>query len=94
MQTFVTLYRFTGAVKGGGPERFQKFKALYEAEGGRMERFCGLMGSYDVLTIASFPNVRCAMKGAAAVCNLICARSMTMPALDEPDFLLLLTELG
>ncbi len=94
MQTFVTLYRFTGAIKGGGPERFEKFKALYEAEGGQMDRFCGLMGSYDVLTIAQFPDVRSAMKGAAAVCNLISARSMTMPALDEPEFLQLLAELG
>ena len=94
MATFVTLYRFTGAVKGGGPERFQKFKALYEAEGGNLTTFHGLMGNYDVLTIAQFPAVRNAMKAAAAVANMISARCTTLPALEQDDFLQLLKELG
>lgn len=93
MATFVTLYKFTGAVKGGGPERFKDFTALVEAEGGKILRFHGLLGPYDVITVCEFPGTRAAMKAAAAVGNLISARPLTLPALEQDDFLKLLTEL-
>lgn len=94
MATFVTLYKFTGAIKGGGPERFKKFTACVEAEGGKILKFYGLMGDYDVITLCDYPSMRAAMKGAAAIGNLISARTTTMPALEQDDFLQLLAELG
>lgn len=94
MATFLTLYRFQRPVKGGGPERFQRFRALMEKEGGSLLAFHGLMGPYDVMVLADYPSVRAATKGAAAVGNLITAESTTLPALEPDDFLALLKELN
>ena len=94
MATFITLYKFTGAIKGGGPERFKKFNGLVEAEGGKILHFYGLMGDKDVITICDYPSVRAAMKAAASIGNLIGARTQTYPALEQDEFLQLLSELG
>jgi uncharacterized protein with GYD domain len=94
MATYLTLYKFSGAVKGGGPERFKKFTASVEAEGGKILRFHGLMGEYDVMTLCEYPSNRAAIKAAAAIGNLIGARPTTMPALEQDEFLQLLVELG
>ena len=94
MAKFLTLYRFQRPVKGGGPERFKRFQALMEREGGRLLAFHGLMGPYDVMVLAEYPDVRAAAKGAAAVGNLITAESTTLPALEQDDFLRLLKELN
>jgi len=94
MAKFLTLYRFTRPVKGGGPERFKTFQALMEREGGKLLNFHGLMGPYDVMVLAEYPDTRSAAKGAAAVGNLITAESTTMPALEAGDFLSLLKELN
>jgi uncharacterized protein with GYD domain len=92
--TFITLYKFTGPIKGGGPERFKKFNGIVESEGGKILQFYGLMGEHDVITICDYPSIRAAMKAAAAIGNLIGAQTRTMPALEKDEFLKLLTELG
>jgi uncharacterized protein with GYD domain len=92
MANFVTLYRFNGPIKGGGPERYQKFKGLVEEQGGKISFFAGLLGPWDVITVADYPSNRAAMKGSASVANLINARTLTLPCVDEKDFLQLLTE--
>ena len=92
MATFVTLYKFNGPVKGGGPERFKKFNEIVEEQGGKIERFHGLMGPWDVITLCRYPDTRAAMKGAARIGNLINAQTLTMAALEKEDFLRLLTE--
>ncbi len=94
MAKFLTLYRFHRPVKGGGPERFKKFRALIEKEGGQVLAFHGLVGPYDVMVLADYPSIRAAAKGAAAVGNLITAESTTLPALEADDFLQLLKELN
>jgi len=94
MAKFLTLYRFHRPVKGGGPERFKKFRALIEKEGGQILAFHGLVGPYDVMVLADYPSIRAAAKGAAAVGNLITAESTTLPALEPDDFLQLLKELS
>ncbi|PYM03447.1 MAG: hypothetical protein DMD82_16895, partial [Candidatus Rokuibacteriota bacterium] len=86
--------RFHRPVKGGGPERFKKFRALIEKEGGQILAFHGLVGPYDVMVLADYPSIRAAAKGAAAVGNLITAESTTLPALEPDDFLQLLKELN
>ena len=92
MANFLTLYKFSGPIKGGGPERYQKFKGIVENEGGRIVFFGGLLGPYDVMTLSEYPTTRAAMKGTARIANLISAQTLTMPVVDEPDFLSLLKE--
>lgn len=94
MAKFLTLYRFQRPVKGGGPERFQRFRALVEKEGGRILAFHGLVGPYDVMVLAEYPDTLAAARGAASVGNLITAESTTLPALEQDAFLALLKDLN
>jgi uncharacterized protein with GYD domain len=94
MAHFLTLYKFAGAIKGGGPERYQKFKGIVESEGGKVVFFGGLLGPYDVMTLTQYPSTRAAMKGTARIANLITAQTLTMPVVDEPEFLSLLNEVS
>ena len=63
-----------------------------DSEGGRIVFFGGLLGPYDVMTLTEYPTSRAAMKGTARIANLISAQTLTMPVVDEPDFLSLLKE--
>jgi uncharacterized protein with GYD domain len=93
MSKYVTLFKYTGAIEGGGPERFAKVQQLAADEGGEILAVYGLLGHYDVLAVVECPNDRVAMKLAAKTGNLIGAKSETMPAVERDDFLQLLTEL-
>ena len=92
MAHFLTLYKFSGPIKGGGPDRFKQFTGIVEQEGGRIVFFGGLLGPYDVMTLCEYPSTRAAMKGTARIANLIAAQTLTMPVVDEPEFLSLLKE--
>lgn len=94
MAKFLTLYRFQRPVKGGGPDRYKRFQALMAEQGGELLAFHGLMGPYDVMVLAEYPDASAAARGAAAVGNLITAESTTMPALEEEDFLGLLRHIN
>lgn len=93
MPKYVILYRYTGAIEGGGPQRFVEAQRIVAGEGGEIVAVYGLLGPYDVASVIECPDNRAAMKVAAAVGNLIGARSLTMPAVERDDFLQLLTEL-
>jgi len=93
METYVTLYKYTGAISGGGPARFAEVQKLVSAGKGEIVGVYGLLGAYDIVSIGKFPNNRTAMKVAAQVGNLIGAKTHTMPAVERDDFLQLLTEL-
>jgi len=93
MPTYVTLYNFTGSIKGGGPERFEKVKQIVAEEEGEIVSVYGLLGAYDILSVAEFPDNRAAMKAAARVGNLVNAKTNTMAALERDAFLKLLSEL-
>ena len=93
MPTYVTLYNYTGAIKGGGPERFEKVKQIAAEEKGKILNVYGLLGAWDILSVAEFPDNRAAMKAAARVGNLISAKSNTMGAIERDDFLKLVSEL-
>ena len=93
MPTYVTLYNYTGAIKGGGPERFEKVKQIVTEEKGNILSFYGLLGSYDILCVSEFPDNRAAMKAAARVGNLISAKTNTMAALERDSFVKLVGEL-
>jgi len=93
MPTYVTLYNYTGPIKGGGPQRFEKIKQIVTEEKGEILQVYGLLGAYDILSVSEFPDNRAAMKAAARVGNLISAQTNTMAAVERDDFLKLLTEL-
>jgi uncharacterized protein with GYD domain len=93
MPTYITLYNYTGSIKGGGPERFEKVKQIAAEEKGEILHVFGLLGAYDVLSVCEFPDNRAAMKAIAKIGNLIGAKTNTMAALERDDFLKLLTEL-
>ena len=93
MPAYVTLYKYTGSIKGGGPERFKKVQEIVAAENGEIVHVYGLLGAYDIMSVAQFPDNRTAMKVAAKVGNLISAQTHTMAAIEGEDFLQLLTEL-
>ncbi len=93
MAKYVSLFNYTGAIEGGGPERFAKVQQIAAAEGCEILAVYGLLGHHDILSIVEGPDNRTAMKVAAKIGNLIGAKSHTMPAVDRADFLQLLTEL-
>ena len=93
MAAYVTLYNYTGPIKGGGPERFERVKQIVNEEKGDILSVYGLLGAYDLLTVTDFPDNRAAMKAAARVGNLIGAKSNTMAALEKDAFLKLVSEL-
>ena len=93
MAKYVSLFRYTGAIEGGGPERFAKAQQIVAAENGEILAVYGLLGAYDLMSVVECPDNRAAMKIAAKIGNLIGAKTETMPAVDRDDFLQLLTEL-
>ena len=93
MQLYVTLYTYSGPVQGGGIERFEKVRQIVADEKGRILHIYGLLGAYDALSVAEFPDNRTAMRAAARIGNLIGAQTNTMAAVEGDDFLQLLSEL-
>ena len=93
MGKYVTLFKYTGAVEGGGPERFAKVQEIVAAEGGKILQVYGLLGAYDIIGVVDCPSNLAAMKAAAKIGNLIGAQTHTMPAVERDDFLQMLTEL-
>lgn len=93
MAIYLSLYNYTGPIKGGGPDRFKQVQEAVAAEGGKILHVYGLLGAHDVVSISEFPDNRAAMKAAAKVGGIINASSQTMPAIERDDFLQLLSEL-
>jgi len=92
MQIYVTLYKYSGPVKGGGFERFEKVKQIIADEGGRILHIYGLLGAYDALSVAEFPDNSKAMRASLRVGNLISARTNTLAAVEGKDFLQILSD--
>lgn len=93
MAKYLTLFNYTGAIEGGGPERFAKAQQIVAEENGEILQVYGLLGAYDIAAVVECPDNRAAMKAAAKIGNLIGARTHTMPAVERDDFLQLLSEL-
>jgi uncharacterized protein with GYD domain len=87
------MFKYTGSIEGGGPERFEKVQQIVADENGKILCVYGLLGAYDIMSVGEFPDNRTAMKVAARIGNLISARTHTMAAVEQEDFLQLLTEL-
>jgi uncharacterized protein with GYD domain len=93
MQPYVTLYKYTGPVTGGGQKRFEKVKQIVADEKGKILSVYGLLGAYDALSLAEFPNNRAAMRAALRVGNLINAQTHNLAAVEGDDFLQALSDL-
>ena len=93
MQAYVSLYKYKGPIKGGGRERFEKVKGIVADEKGRILHLYGLLGEYDALSVAEFPDNRAAMRAALRIGNLINAQTNTLAAVEGEDFLQILGEL-
>ena len=93
MATYVTLCKYQGPIKGGGPDRFKKVQEVLEKGGGKILHVWGLLGAYDLISIGDFPDNACAMECMAKVGNIINASTQTMPAMERDDFLQLLSRL-
>ena len=92
MPAYVTLYNYRGPVEGAGPERFKRVTEIVAEENGEILQVYGLLGPYDAVSISEFPDNRAALKAAAKVGNLINAQTLTMAAVDQADFLQLMSE--
>ncbi len=93
MQAYISLYRYKGPVKGGGPERFEKVKEIVANEKGRILNIYGLLGEYDALIVAEFEDNRAAMRASLRIGNLINAQTNTLAAVEGSDFLQILSEI-
>lgn len=93
MAKYVSLFKYTGTIEGGGPERFATAQQIVADENCEIVAVYGLLGAYDLVSVVECPDNRTAVKIAAKIGNLIGAKSQTMPAIERDDFLQLLTEL-
>ena len=93
MQPYVTLYKYTGPVTGGGEKRFEKVKQIIADESGRILSIYGLLGAYDAMSLAEFPDNRSAMRAALRIGNLINAQTHILAAVEGKDFLQILSDL-
>jgi uncharacterized protein with GYD domain len=92
MPAYVTLYNYRGPVEGGGPERFKRVTEIAAEEKGEILKVYGLLGPYDAVSITRFPDNQAALKAAARIGKLINAQTITMAAVEQEDFLKLLSE--
>ena len=93
MQPYLTLNKYTGPVTGGGEKRFVKVKQIIADENGKILSIYGLLGAYDAMSLAEFPDNRSAMRAALRVGNLINAQAHTLAAVEGKDFLQVLSNL-
>jgi uncharacterized protein with GYD domain len=93
MPAYVTLFKYEGPIKGGGPKRFEKVQQIVAAEKGSILQVYGLLGAYDAVAVSEFPDNTAALKAAAKIGSLIGAQTHTMPAIERDDFLQALSEL-
>jgi uncharacterized protein with GYD domain len=93
MALYVSLRKYTGPIKGGGPERYKKVQEITTKHGGKVHAVYGLLGPWDNMAVVEFPSHEAAMRSSAAVNNLIGTESLTMGAVDRDTFLQILSEL-
>lgn len=94
MALYVTLRKYTGPVKGGGPERFKKVQEIVAQNGGKVHAVYGLLGPWDNVAVGEFPSNEAAMQANAAINNLIGTESLTMAAVERDAFLEVLSKIG
>ena len=95
MQTFVILMKFTS--KGAetlraSSQRYDQFEQGIRELGGKIVSAYGLLGDYDVLIIAEFPDAKAAMKTVVRAASRGTATSKTLTAIPIKEFYALVDE--
>src|SRR6267143_4539825 len=89
MPTFVTLVKLTpeGAKAiGDGRKRYERYERLIKEAGGRVVSAHGLLGQYDLITVAELPDEQTAVRVALSVGALGTVTTQTMTALPIKEF--------
>ncbi len=89
MPTFVTLVRFTaeGAKTiTGSRKRYEAYEKRVQDAGGRVVASYGLLGEYDILTIADLPSEKAAARIALATGSLGTVSTQTLTAIPIKEF--------
>jgi uncharacterized protein with GYD domain len=90
MAIYVTLWKYT---RDGlldikhTPERFEAVKEIYTKNGGKLLEAYGLIGPYDVMTIAQLPDEKALTTAILQICAKGRVTAQTMTALPMTDFL-------
>jgi uncharacterized protein with GYD domain len=87
--TFVTLVKLTpeGAKTiGDGRKRYERYERLIKEAGGRVVSAHGLLGQYDLITVAELPDEQTAVRVALSVGALGTVTTQTMTALPIKEF--------
>ena len=90
MAVFITLWKYTrdGMVDiKHTPERYEAVKEIYKKNGGKLLEAYGLIGSYDVMTIAELPDEKALATAILQICSKGRVSAQTMTALQMNDFL-------
>lgn len=90
MPTYVTLFKWTEqGVKDvhNAPVRFQASKKLAESRGGKILGLYVTMGEYDVVAVTEGPNDEVATAVALSIASMGNAKTTTMRAFTEGEFL-------
>jgi uncharacterized protein with GYD domain len=89
MQTYVILMNFT--TKGAetlleSSRRYEQFEEGIRELGGKVVSAYGLLGDYDVLIVAEFPDEKAAMKTVVRAASRGTATSKTLTAIPIKEF--------
>ena len=89
MPTYIALMKLTEqGIKGikDFPQRLEAGKKGMEALGGKMTAFYGVMGEYDYVVVAEFPNDEVGMGFLLTLGSLGNVRTTTLKAFPEKEF--------
>ncbi|HQP10136.1 MAG TPA: GYD domain-containing protein [Candidatus Omnitrophota bacterium] len=87
MATFIMLGKYTqDAIKGISPDRTKKAVAAIEKLKGKVNSMHVLMGRYDLLINANFPETKDAMKASIELTKLTGIGFATLPAMTVDEF--------
>jgi uncharacterized protein with GYD domain len=89
MPTYIGLYKLTDqGIKNikEWPDRYEKAIKSAEAMGAKVIGFYSVMGEYDYVAIAEFPNDEAAMASALALGSRGNVRSTTLKAFTKEEF--------
>lgn len=87
MAKFLMLGKYSSeAIQGITAERTRKALATIEKAGGKVECMYALLGMYDLVFIANFPNIKEAMKTSIALTKATDICFSTLPAITVEEF--------
>jgi uncharacterized protein with GYD domain len=87
MFTYVGLIELTHEGREGlekAPEHLEKIRHIIEEEGGKLEQVLAIMGPWDFLSIAKYPDNETAFRVLAKIGKLEVVKTETFPA-EEVD---------